>query len=171
MKKCLLSIFFCVLFLSLPFVTSSAFVYGNTFPEFVGVSGGAFVEAQSGNRSVVILLPYDKRAEVFTTLTDGQLYNCTSGTVNCQVWINGTHYTGRFQSWGTLQYQTTSGYTSVWNDLDIDKITDTNLELLTDDNSVYNSNFFFTKFEVVVISLLVAILFFEFLGWFLWHKH
>lgn len=163
MKKILIFIFSLVLACSFMLPVSAAY-YDNSFPqEETGLTGGAFIECTSSIGDIVIILPWQYKENYLTFSTSGNLVNCSSGSIACAVYKNGVKYTGRITSWGTLSYQVSSTqYT--YTDITVYLIEDTNCVFLTD-SEAYNDSYYFSNFEIFVISLLFAILFIDFLRW------
>lgn len=154
-----------------PSQTAFAVYYEGSFPYTeTGLTGGSFIECGSSVGDIVLVLPQQFKSESLTFTTGGNLYNATNSTISCAMFLNGVQYNARFNSFGTLEYRLSSSgyydYTSVvTND-----IYDTNVEFVTDSERV-NDNYYFSKYEFASLSVQIAILFFVFLGWFLWHKH
>lgn len=154
-----------------PSSTASAIYYEGSFPySETGLTGGTYIECSSSIGDIVLVLPQQFKSSSLTFTTGGNLYNVTNSTITCALFLNGTQYTARFNSFGTLEYRVSStsyyDYTSVVTG----DIHDTNVEFVTDSERI-NDNYYFDKYQIAFLSVQIAILFFVFLGWFLWHKH
>lgn len=176
MSKRIISVITVVLVLCftvfVPQKTAHAVYYEGSFPySETGLTGGAFIECGSSIGDIVLVLPWSYKSDALTFTTGGNLYNATSSTITCALFHNGTQYTARFTSFGSLEYRTTtSGVQYNYIPVTTGDITDTNIEFVTDSERI-NDNFYFDKFQIASLSVDIAILFFVFLGWFLWHKH
>lgn len=161
---------FCVLSVSIFAPTASAFFYEGSFPyDETGLTGGGFIECDSSIGDICVVFPVQYIDKFLTFTTSGNLFNVSNSTINCLVFVNGNQYTARFQSFGSLQYRTSS--TSSYNYVDIVTrgIYDTNVIFTTSSERI-NDNYYFDSYQIAVLSILIVILFFVFLGWFLWHR-
>lgn len=157
-----------LLVFSLPCFATS---YSNIFPSSAtGLTGGAFLVGKSGNTNVTVLLPVDFKKGTFTFDSQGRVFNITNSTVTGRVYINNTVYNIRWQAFSYSQYYVASGAYYQWVDFSIHDISDTNIEFETSVSAWQNDSIYLDKRDIVLFSLLVAILFFVFLGWFLWHR-
>lgn len=60
---------------------------------------------------------------------------------------------------------------SNWEGVLVEEIEDTNVDFNTvSEFYPANNNLYFDKFQIAVLAVLIAILFFEFMGWYLLHK-
>ncbi len=153
------------------FTTSaSAVFYEGSFPYAeTGLTGGGYIECSSNVGDICIVLPIQYIDKFITFTTGGNLFNVSSNTINCIVFIRGSQYSARFNSFGTLQYRSSSSMYNEYIDITTGEIVDTNVIFATDSERV-NENYYFDYYQIAVLSLLVCILFFVFLGWFLWHR-
>lgn len=164
-------VLFCIVTVSIFAPSASAAYYEDSFPYTdTGLTGGCYIECPSSIGDIILLVPAQYRYDSLTFTTDGNLYNCTSSTITCLMFLNGVQYTARFPAFGTLEYRESSStgyydYTAVTTY----NVTDTNVVFFSA-SSLYNGNFYFTYYEMAVLSLLIMILFFVFLGWFLLHR-
>lgn len=149
---------------------ASAVYYEDTFPyNETGLTGGAYIECSSSIGDIVLVLPIQYINNYLTFTTSGNLYNASSSTITVALFRNGTQYTARFQSFGTLEYRSDiSGYNQ-YSSVSTGEIYDTNVIFVTSSERI-NDNYYFSKYEIASLSVQIAILFFVFLGWFLWHK-
>ena len=164
-------ILFLVLAFSVCFSQASAVYYEDTFPySETGLTGGAYIECNSSIGNIVLILPYGYKDNFLTFTTNGNLFNASNNTINCALFLNGNQYTARFPSFGTLEYRAYNGDKYTYVDVTTGDITDTNVIFVTASERV-NDNYYFSKFEIALLSVNIAILFFVFLGWFLWHRN
>lgn len=163
MKKIKIVIVSLILCSSFVLPVSAAY-YDNSFPaDETGLTGGAYIECTSSIGDIVIVLPWNYKENYLTFSTSGNLVNCSSGSISCAVYRNGVKYSARFTGWGTLGYQVASNnYT--YTDVTVYLIEDTNCVFITDTEAV-NESYYFSSFETIVISLLIASVIFEFLRW------
>lgn len=159
-----------VLTISIFSPTASAVFYEGSFPYAeTGLTGGGYIECSSSIGDIVIVFPVQYIDNYLTFTTSGNLFNVSNTTISCILFRNGTQYQARFQSFGTLQYRLQSGAYYEYTDIITGNISDTNVDFTTSSERI-NDNYYFDKFQIAVLSVLIAILFFNFLGWFLWHK-
>jgi hypothetical protein len=162
---------FSLLLLLVCYIPSSARSYPNEFPSDVtGLTGGAFLVGKSGSYDVTIILPITYQFDTFTFDTSGRIYNVTNSTITGRVYLNNTVYNIRWQPFSLSQvYYPTSTYYQ-WTDFYVSNISDTNIEFETSAKNWRNDSLYLEKKDIVAFSLLGSILFFVFLGWFLWHR-
>lgn len=164
-------ILFLLFSVSLFSAQASAVYYEDTFPySETGLTGGAYIECYSSIGNIVLILPYGYKDNFLTFTTNGNLFNASNNTINCALFLNGNQYTARFPSFGTLEYRASNGNNYTYVDVTTSDITDTNVIFVTASERV-NDNYYFDKFEIALLSVNIAILFFVFLGWFLWHRN
>ncbi len=157
-------VFFVFLSFSIFSPICNAVFYEDSFPfEETGLTGGAFVECNSNIGSICIVLPKQYTDSYFTFTTSGNLLNLSSSTISCLLFANGIQYNARFQPFGGLQYRVTSGYYD-YIDVVTSDIVDTNIIFSTASERI-NENYYFNSYEICIISVLLFILFFEFMGW------
>lgn len=163
----------CVLFVMLVLVfsvQSFAQFYENSFPDYIEFKNGYYVE-MTCNRGNAVLIMSKASYDNIIFDSDNQMYNISNSTIYGVFCLGGTTYPARFAGRNYLQAQL-NPLNATWYDIDIRSIDDTNVDFgNTGDPELNNDNLYFDKYQIAVVSLLVAILFFEFLGWFLWHKH
>lgn len=158
---------FIVLFSSFA-LQGNAVYYDDSFPcEETGICGGAFISCSSSIGNIIIVIPYNYKDNYLTFTTTGNLYNASSNTITCALFRNGVKYNARFSSYDTLQYRISKDYSYEY--LTTSDITATNVVFLGN-TEANNDNYYFNQFEIALLSVNIAILFFVFLGWFLWHK-
>lgn len=158
---------FIILFSALA-VQGNAVYYDDSFPcSETGICGGAFISCSSSIGNIIIVIPYNYKDNYLTFTTSGNLYNASSSTINCVVFKNGVKYTARFYSYDTLEYRISNNYSYEY--IITSDISATNVVFLGN-TEANNDNYYFNQFEIALLSVNIAILFFVFLGWFLWHK-
>lgn len=158
---------FIVLFSSFV-VQTSAVYYDDSFPcEETGICGGAFISCSSTIGNIIIVIPYNYKDNYLTFTTNGNLYNASSNSISCVLFKNGVKYNARFSSYDTLQYRKSKDYSYEY--VTTSDISATNVVFLGN-TEANNDNYYFNQFEIALLSVNIAILFFVFLGWFLWHK-
>ena len=161
---------FCLLTVSIFAPTASAVYYEGSFPYAeTGLTGGGFIECDSSIGDICIVFPTQYIDEYLTFTTSGNLFNVSNSTITCLVFHNGAQYSARFQSFGTLQYRTSSSASYNYIDIITRGIYETNVIFTTSSERI-NENYYFDSYQIAILSVLVAILFFVFLGWFLWHR-
>lgn len=159
------SIFFVVVYLFVFSVSSFAISYDNNYPSSVTqLTGGKFIRCYGSVGEIIILLPEDK-ANYLTVTSSGNLINLHSSTINGRCYINNVSYLCRFTSFNSLEYRIDNNNYYTYVEIVIDDIIDTNCDLITNKQEYYNNSFYFSKFEIFVICLLICILIFVFLGW------
>lgn len=164
-------ILFFVFTVSIFTAHASAVYYEDTFPyNETGLTGGTYIECSSSLGDIVLVLPVQYTDNYLTFTTSGNLYNSSSSTITVALFHNGTQYTARFQSFGTLEYRVSSSGYYDYTPVSTGEIYDTNVIFITSSERI-NDNYYFSKYEIASLSIQIAILFFVFLGWFLLHKH
>lgn len=160
----------CILSVSVFAPTASAVYYEGSFPYAeTGLTGGAFIECDSTLGDICIVFPTQYIDKCLTFTTGGNLFNVTNSTINCLIFDNGVQYSGRFQAFGTLQYRPSNNTSYSYVDVVTSDVEDTNVIFDTASERV-NENYYFTYYEQSILSVLILILIFVFLGWFLWHR-
>ncbi len=170
-NKCFISLIFIFIFTVSIFTPSAAAVYyEDTFPyEDTGLTGGAYIECSSSLGDIVLVLPMQYIDNYLTFTTGGNLYNASSSTITCALFLNGVQYSARFASFSTLEYRVSSSGYYDYTAVTTGDIYDTNVVFVTSSERI-NDNYYFTKYEIASLSVQIAILFFVFLGWFLLHR-
>lgn len=160
------------LMLSLIFLLPSfATAYPNNFPsDITGLTGGCFITARSGSSQAVIIIPNTFRTDYFTFTTSGEVYNCSNTTINGRLYLNNNLFPIRWQSFSLPQYYHQVGGYNQWTDIVISNITDTNIEFDTTNRELANDSLYLTKQERITYTCLFTLIFFVFLGWFMWHR-
>lgn len=167
-KKILLSLCLVVM-ISVPVCAES---YSTDFPEYVPISGGAWLEVNSDAGEMTVLVPADFLYDTFSFSGNGyNVVNVTDNTVTGVAYSSSTFdYYGsptrvqcRFQSFDTLQlyvpYQSGMGNTSYrWMDVDIDEILNTSIRFMDDKADRQNDNYKYSTGEIIGICILVAVL-------------
>lgn len=163
-------ILFSLLTVSIFTAQAAAVYYEDSFPyNETGLTGGAYIECSSSLGDIVIVLPVQYTDNYLTFTTGGNLYNASSSTITAALFLDGTQYTARFQSFGTLEYRVSSSGYYEYTAVTTGEIYDTNVVFVTSSERI-NDNYYFSKYEIASLSVQIAILFFVFLGWFLLHK-
>lgn len=102
------------------------------------LSGGAFFEVDTDELgSVKIYIPIDYQEGSFAYDNYGNLVNIRAATITGYI-LDGTQYTVRWTSFGTPQYRLLnySGAGSTYNDLTVEMVEDTNIQIIEDDSEV-----------------------------------
>lgn len=149
---------------------ASAVYYEDTFPyNETGLTGGAYIECSSSIGNIVLVLPMQYVDDCLTFTTGGNLYNASASSITVALFRNGTQYTARFQSFGTLEYRISNTGYYEYTAVTTGEIYDTNVVFVTSSERI-NDNYYFSKYEIASLAVLIAILFFVVLEWFLLHK-
>lgn len=163
-------ILFLLLSVSVCSTSAYAVYYEGTFPYAeTGLTGGGYIECSSSIGDIVILLPEQYIDNYLTFTTSGNLFNVSNVNISCLVFRNGESFNARFQSFSTLEYRSQSGNQYTYTPITTSSIQDTNCIFMTESERI-NDNYYFTQYEIASLSVQIAILFFVFLGWFLWHR-
>lgn len=151
-------------------VPAFAVYYDDTFPsDETGLTGGLFMECSTNIGDIVIVIPYNFKEDTFTFSTTGNVFNASSTSISCTMFLNNNQYTVRWAGYSFPQYRLSdTGYT--YSDLVINSVTDTNVVFITDDAELRNDNYYLSIYEKIIISLLFVLIFLLFLCWFLLHK-
>lgn len=102
------------------------------------LSGGAFFDVDTSELGAVkIYIPIDYQEGSFAYDNYGNLVNIRASTITGYI-LDGTQYTVRWTSFGTPQYRLLnySGVGSTYNDLNIESVQDTNIQIIEDDTEV-----------------------------------
>ena len=102
------------------------------------LSGGAFFDVSTQQLGdVKIYIPIDYQEGSFAYDNNGNLVNIRSSTITGYI-LDGTQYTVRWNSFNTPQYRLVnySGTGNQYQDLDINSVDDTNIQIVTDDSDV-----------------------------------
>lgn len=170
-KKSVICIMLLVILLHMLSFTVFAASYPNEFPSNkTGLTGGCFIIAHVGNTEVTIVLPVSYRDKCFTFATNGELFNITNSTIQGRLYYNNELYTVRWQSWSTAEFYRPVGTYYQWTAITIANVTDTNVIFDTNNQDWANDAIYLDKKDILVTSIQFSILFFVFLGWFMWHR-
>lgn len=163
---------FCIFLLSCSFVlcSVSAQTYTSDFPAYAPVSGGAFIEAQTSQGRICVIVPINYQDDTFGFSGNGyNVANVTNSTVSGYAYKNGsfsyygnpTSVQARFTSMSTLQvyepYQTNYGTSYRWIDLPITQIYNTNIGLMDDKADRQNNDYVFDYLEKMAMVIIVAL--------------
>lgn len=174
-----------VLVFALAFSASAA-VYSDTVPQYVPVSGGAFLSVDTSVGTATFVASSDYIYNTFGFSGTGfQVCNLTSSTVTGTLYSvgtfgfygNPTSVQARFQSMGTLQiyqpYENNYGGTSYsWVNVTIESVTATNIAL---EDTVgldrQNNALLYTRVEkilIIILCVLIGLLLYKLLrrGWY-----
>lgn len=102
------------------------------------LSGGTFFDVDTSELGTVkIYIPIDYQEGSFAYDNYGNLVNIRASTITGYI-LDGTQYTVRWTSFGTPQYRLLnySGVGSTYNDLNIESVQDTNIQIIEDDTEV-----------------------------------
>ncbi len=153
----------------------SAKTYGETFPSYVPVSGGAWAEVDTSQGLVCFIVPLDFRVDCFGFSGSGnEIANLTNSTVSGTAYSSGSFgYYGRpssvqcrFNRMGTLEvyapYQNNySGTSYQWEPLSVTAILNTNIALIDDtDSDRQNDALLYTiseKLQILVFCSVVLL--------------
>lgn len=154
-----------VFFLSLIMLCFSSFpaiaaTYGNDFPSYVPVSGGAYIEVESslGTGTLVFPAQYQNGYIGFSGRRGFNLSNIYGGT------ISGYFYTASGQTYfvqsayGQLIEYRTISYPYDYNDLNISNILNTNVSLVDLQGERNNTVLDFSPFHIIITCLLLFLL-------------
>lgn len=102
------------------------------------LSGGAFFEVDTRQLGdVKIYIPIDYQEGSFAYDNNGNLVNIRAATITGYI-LDGTQYTVRWSSFNTPEYRLTNytGTSSQWQELTIESVNDTNIQIIEDDSEV-----------------------------------
>lgn len=122
------------------------------------LSGGAFFEVDTSELgNVKIYIPMDYQEGSFAYDNYGNLVNIRASTITGYI-LDGTQYSVRWTSFGTPQYRLLnySGVGSSYNDLTVETVTDTNVQIIEDDTEV--PLFPDTRFIQLLILLCLGVI-------------
>ena len=152
-------------------VPVSAQQYDVAFPEYVPVSGGAWLEAQTSQGRVAVVVPVDYLTDTFGYLGDGyEVVNVTASTVSGTIYAQScfsyygspTDLQCRFSRMGGLEvyepYQSSYGNTSYrWTELPTTAIYNTNMDFQDDRLDRENDSYRYDTSEKIGILLFVSV--------------
>ena len=157
-----LSIFFAL------FIAFSVFVfpayaveYGTQFPEYVNISGGAFIEAQSTIGKITFVCANNFKDNYFGFSGNGSnICNISNSTISGYIYTaSGNTYQARFTSFGTLQYRTGTSSYYEYIDVTITDILNTNVNFIDDKLDRQTDNYFFDKYDIFFFVIFIVICF------------
>lgn len=122
------------------------------------LSGGAFFEVDTSELgNVKIYIPIDYQEGSFAYDNYGNLVNIRASTITGYI-LDGTQYSVRWTSFGTPQYRLLnySGVGSSYNDLTVESVSDTNVQIIEDDTEV--PLFPDTRFIQLLILLCLGVI-------------
>lgn len=116
------------------FTTAYAAEYGYEYPDYVPVSGGAYIEAQSSLGTVTLVFPIDYKDGYFGFVDSGtaSVGNLSNNTIYGTLYTrSGASYSIRAAYGELIEYQTNSGYPyNQWLYLNLTEILNTNIQLV-----------------------------------------
>lgn len=158
--KKILSIFFAFFIASSALVVPACAVeYGTKFPEYVNISGGAFIETQSSIGKITFVCANNFKDNYFGFIGDGSnICNISNSTISGYIYTaSGNTYQARFTSFGTLQYRTGTGSYYEYIDVTITDILNTNVNFIDDKLDRQTDNYFFDKYDIFFFVILIVI--------------
>lgn len=157
MKKIIsiFAVFFVLAFSSLP---CFAVEYSTEFPSYVPISGGAFFEVESSLGKITFICPNNYKNNYFGFSGSGNnICNVTNSTVTGYIYTaSGTSYQARFTSLGTLEYRINSSSYYEYRDVTITKILNTNVNFIDDKGDRQTDNYFLSKENIFLYTLLLV---------------
>lgn len=157
MKK-IISIVAVVLVLAFSSLPCFAVEYSTEFPSYVPISGGAFFEVESSLGKITFVCPNNYKNNYFGFSGSGNnICNITNSTVTGYIYtVSGTSYQARFTSLGTLEYRTNSSSYYEYRDVTITKILNTNITFIDDKGDRQTDNYFLSKENIFLYTLLLV---------------
>ena len=158
MKK-IISIFAVVLVLVFSALPCFAVEYSTKFPSYVPISGGAFFEVKSSLGQITFVCPNNFKNGYFGFSGNGNnICNISNSTVSGYIFTSsGSSYQARFTALGTLEYRTSSGSYYEYRDVTITEILNTNVTFIDDKGDRQTDNYFLSKENIFLYSLLFVI--------------
>ena len=158
MKK-IISIFAVVLVLVFSALPCFAVEYSTKFPSYVPISGGAFFEVKSSLGQITFVCPNNFKNGYFGFSGNGNnICNISNSTVSGYIYTaSGNSYQARFTALGTLEYRTSSGSYYEYRDVTITEILNTNVTFIDDKGDRQTDNYFLSKENIFLYSLLFVI--------------
>lgn len=155
MKK-IISIFAVVLVLVFSALPCFAVEYSTKFPSYVPISGGAFFEVKSSLGQITFVCPNNFKNGYFGFSGNGNnICNISNSTVSGYIFTSsGNSYQARFTALGTLEYRTSSGSYYEYRDVTITEILNTNVTFIDDKGDRQTDNYFLSKENIFLYSLL-----------------
>lgn len=139
--------------LSTCLITCSAF--SNQLPVYLSSFGNpAYIEIQASNFGRCALVLPVSYSDNTLSYTSSNIVNVTSGTIyGYLVTQNGTTYDVRGQRLSALQYVTSSGYQTIYNDITYTQIYNTNIRFTNNDSD--NEFVKLSAYQVIIITVLL----------------
>lgn len=158
MKK-IISIFVVVLVLVFSALPCFAVEYSTKFPSYVPISGGAFFEVKSTLGQITFVCPNNFKNGYFGFSGNGNnICNISNSTVSGYIYTSsGNSYQARFTALGNLEYRTSSGSYYEYKDVTITDILNTNVTFIDDKGDRQTDNYFLSKENIFMYSLLFVI--------------
>ena len=155
MKK-IISIFAVVLVLVFSSLPCFAVEYSTDFPLYVPISGGAFFEVTSSLGQITFVCASNYKNNYFGFSGNGNnICNISNSTVSGYIYTaSGNSYQARFTSLGTLEYRTSSGGYYEYRDVTITEILNTNVTFIDDKGDRQTDNYFLSKENIFLYTLL-----------------
>ena len=157
MKK-IISIFAVFLVLFFSALPCFAVEYSTDFPSYVPISGGAFFEVKSSLGQITFVCPYNFKNGYFGFIGNGNnICNISNSTVSGYIYTaSGNSYQARFTALGTLEYRTSSGSYYEYRDVTITEILNTNVTFIDDKGDRQTDNYFLSKEDIFLYTLLLV---------------
>lgn len=155
MKK-IISIFAVSLVLVFSVLPCFAVEYSTDFPSYVPISGGAFFEVKSSLGQITFVCPNNFKNGYFGFSGNGNnICNISNSTVSGYIFTSsGSSYQARFTALGTLEYRTSSGSYYEYRDVTITEILNTNVTFIDDKGDRQTDNYFLSKENIFLYTLL-----------------
>lgn len=155
MKK-IISIFAVFLVLVFSILPCFAVEYSTVFPLYVPISGGAFFEVESTFGKITFICANNYKNNYFGFSGSGNnICNVTNSTVSGYIYTtSGKSYQARFTSLGTLEYRTDNTSYYEYRDITITKILNTNVTFIDDKGDRQTDNYFLSKENIFLYTLL-----------------
>ena len=157
MKK-IISIFAVLLVLVFSALPCFAVEYSTKFPSYVPISGGAFFEVKSSLGQITFVCPNNFKIGYFGFSGNGNnICNISNSTVSGYIFTSsGNTYQARFTALGTLEYRTSSGSYYEYRDVTITEILNTNVTFIDDKGDRQTDNYFLSKENIFLYTLLLV---------------
>lgn len=155
MKK-IISIFAVFLVLVFSVLPCFAVEYSTKFPSYVPISGGAFFEVKSSIGQITFVCPNNFKNGYFGFSGNGNnICNISNSTVSGYIYTSsGDSYQARFTALGTLEYRKESGSYYEYMDVTITEILNTNVTFTDEKWDRQTDNYFLSKEDIFLYSLL-----------------
>ena len=155
MKK-IISIFAVLLVLVFSILPCFAVEYSTDFPSYVPISGGTFFEVKSSLGQITFVCPNNFKNGYFGFSGNGNnICNISNSTVSGYT-SSGNSYQARFTALGTLEYRTSSGSYYEYRDVTIREILNTNVTFIDDKGDRQTDNYFLSKEDIFLYTLLLV---------------